>query len=209
MLGLRRKEVTFMGSLRFAELQTRPTEVLDLTTLTVDEFRQLVPPFEASFQTHMGAWRLDGRPRTARQYATYKNCPLLTPEDRLLFILVDLKTYPLQVVQGRLFGMGQSKAHQWIHVLLVVLRATLCGLGDAPSRSVQELAQRLGVVEADASPSVVPTPAPPAPAEPPAAATPEPASPLVGMMAPNGALNAPRIRLSKRAVIAARKNVTR
>jgi hypothetical protein len=199
-----------MGSLRFAELQTRPTEVLDLTTLTVDEFRQLVPPFEASFQTHMGDWRLDGRPRTARQYATYKNCHLPTPEDRLLFILVYLKTYPLQVVQGRLFGMGQSKAHQWIHVLLVVLRSTLCGLGDAPSRSVQELAQRLGVVEADASAIVVPTPAPPAPADPPAAApTPEPASPLLGTMAPNGALNAPRLRLSKRAVIAARKSVTR
>ena len=36
-----------------------------------------------------------------------------------MFILVYLKTYPLQVVQGRLFGMGQSKAHQWIHVLLL------------------------------------------------------------------------------------------
>ena len=29
------------------------------------------------------------------------------------------------MVQGRLFGMGQSKAHQWIHVLLAVLQATL------------------------------------------------------------------------------------
>ena len=29
-----------MGMLRFADLQTRPTEVLDLTSLTVDEFRQ-------------------------------------------------------------------------------------------------------------------------------------------------------------------------
>ena len=77
------------------------------------------------------------------------NCPLPTPEDRLLCILVYLKTYPLQVVQGRLFGMGQSKAHQWIHVLLVVLQATLRALGDAPTRSVQELAKRLGVAEAD------------------------------------------------------------
>jgi DDE superfamily endonuclease len=107
-----------MGTLRFADLQTRPTEVLDLTSLTVDEFRQLVPPFEAAFQAHMAGWRLDGKPRTARRDITYQNCPLPTPEDRLLFILVYLKTYPLQVVQGRLFGMGQSKAHQWIHALL-------------------------------------------------------------------------------------------
>jgi Helix-turn-helix of DDE superfamily endonuclease len=198
-----------MGTLRFADLQTRPMEVLDLTSLTVDEFQQLVLPFEAAFQAHMAGWRLDGQPRTARRYTTYKNCPLPTPEDRLLFILVYLKTYPLQVVQGRLFGLGQSKAHQWIHVLLVVLRATLRALGDAPARSVQELAQRLGVAEADASAIVVPTPAPPPPADPPAAApAPASAAPLLGTMAPNGASSAPRIRLSRRAVIAARKNAT-
>jgi hypothetical protein len=95
-----------MGTLRFADLQTRPTEVLDLTSLTLDEFQQLVPPFEAAFQAHMAEWRLDGRPRTARRYTTYQNCPLPTPEDRLLCILVYLKTSPLHVVQGRLFGMG-------------------------------------------------------------------------------------------------------
>jgi hypothetical protein len=194
-----------MGTLRFADLQTRPTEALDLTSLTVEEFLELVPPFEAAFQAHMAAWRLDGRPRTARRYTTYTNCPLPTPEDRLLFILVYLKTYPLQVVQGRLFGIGQSKAHQWIHVLLVVLRATLRGLGDAPTRSVQELAQRLGVAEAKAAALVMPTAGPSTPTDPPAA-TPAPASPLLATTGPSGASSAPRIRLSKRAVIAARKS---
>jgi Helix-turn-helix of DDE superfamily endonuclease len=188
-----------MGRLRFTDIQTRPSEVLDLTSLTVDEFQLLVLPFEAAFQAHMARWRLDGRPRTARQYTTDQNCPLPTPEDRLLFILVYLKTYPLQVVQGRLFGMGQSKAHQWIHVLLVVLRATLRTLGDAPTRSVIELAKRLGVAEAEATSLVVPTNEPSTPAEP-------LASPLLAMMAPNGASSVPRIRLSRRAVIAARRN---
>jgi hypothetical protein len=106
-----------MGRLRFADVQTRPTEVLDLTSLTLEELQQLVPPFDAAFQAHMAAWRLDGKPRTVRRYTTYQNCPLPTPEDRLLCILVYLKTYPLQIVQGRLFGMGHSKAHPWIHVL--------------------------------------------------------------------------------------------
>jgi hypothetical protein len=179
--------------------------VLDLTSLTVEEFRELVPPSEAAFQAHMAAWRLDGRPRTARRYTTYTTCPLPTPEDRLLFILIYLKTYPLQVVQGRLFGMGQSKAHQWTHVLLVVLRVTLRALGDAPTRSVQELAQRLGVAEAKAAALVMPTASPSPPADPPAAA-PAPASPLLATTGPSGASSAPRIRLSKRAVIAARKS---
>src|SRR5919109_901464 len=146
-----------MGSLRFTDIQPRPTEVLDLTSLSVEEFQHLVLPFEAAFQAHMADWRLDGKPRTARRYATDQNCPLPTPEDRLLFILVYLKTSPLQVVQGRLFGMGQSTAHQWIHALLVVLRATLRTLGDAPTRSVQELATRLGVAEAEAAAMVEPT----------------------------------------------------
>jgi Helix-turn-helix of DDE superfamily endonuclease len=145
----------------------------------------------------MALWCLDGTPRTARRYTTDTNCPLPTPEDRLLCILVYLKTYPLQVVQGRLFGMGQSKAHQWLHVLLVVLRATLRTLGDAPTRSLTELAMRLGIAEADAAALVEPT------------AEPAPAAPLVGTTAPHGASSAPRIRLSKRAVIAARKRTTR
>src|SRR5687767_4873727 len=157
-----------MGSLRFTDIQPRPTEVLDLTSLTLDEFQRLVPPFEAAFQAHMAQWRLDGRPRTARRYTTYQNCPLPTPADRLLFILVYLKTYPLQVVQGRLFGMGQSKAHQWIHALLVVLQAALRTLGDAPTRSLIELAMRLGIAEADAAAMVEPT------------EEPAPASPLLG-----------------------------
>jgi hypothetical protein len=198
-----------MGTLQFADLQTRPTEVLDLTSLTLDEFRQLVPPFEAAFQAHMTHWRLDGQPRTARRYTTYQNCPLPIPEDRLLFLLVYLKTYPLQVVQGRLFGMGQSKAHQWIHVLLVVLRATLRALGDAPTRSLTALAQRLGVAEAEAAAMVVPTEGVPPSDLPAAALTPAPGSPLLATMGPNDASSAPRIRLSRRAVIAARKSTTR
>jgi hypothetical protein len=101
-----------MASVRFAELQSRPVEFLDFTSLTLDEFQQLVPPFEAAFQAHMAAWCLDGKPRTARRFSVYQNCPLPTPEDRLLFILAYVKTYSLQVVQGRLFGMGQSQANQ-------------------------------------------------------------------------------------------------
>jgi hypothetical protein len=97
-----------------------PTEFLDFTSLTLEEFQTLVPPFEAAFQAHMSMWRLDGKPRTVRQFTVYKNCPLPAPEDRLFFILVYLNTYALQVVQGRLFGMGQSKANQWMHVLLPV-----------------------------------------------------------------------------------------
>src|SRR6266404_2816358 len=170
-----------MASLRFTDVQDRPTEFLDLTSLTLDEFQQLVPPFETAFQAHMAAWRLDGKPRTARQFSVYKNCPLPTPEDRLFFLLTYLKTYSLQVVQGRLFGMGQSKANQWIHVLLPVLLPALRTRGDAPTRSLAALAQRLGVTEADAATVVAPLAEEPAPVAPvPAAALAAPLLPMTG-----------------------------
>ena len=110
-----------MAGVRFTELQSRPMEFLDFTSVTLDEFQQLVPPFETAFQCHMAAWRMDGKPRTARRFTVYKTCPLPTPEDRLVFILTYIKTYALQVVQGRLFGMVQGKANRWIHILLPTL----------------------------------------------------------------------------------------
>src|SRR5712671_6171256 len=189
-----------MAGLRFTELQSRPMAFLDCTSVTLDEFQQLVPPFEAAFQARMAAWRMDGKPRTARRFTVYKNCPLPTPEDRLLFILVYLKTYALQVVQGRLFGMVQGKAHQWIHILLPALLAALRALGDAPARSLTALAQRFGVSEADAATVITPL------AEEPAAV---PASPLLPMTGRNGASSAPKTLLNKPRVRAARKKITR
>jgi hypothetical protein len=195
-----------MAGVRFADLQSRPTEFLDFTSLTLDEFPLLVPPFEAAFQAHMAAWRLDGKPRTARQFSVYKNCPLPTPEDRLFFLLTYLKTYSLQVVQGRLFGMGQSKANQWIHVLLPVLLAALRTLGDAPARSLTALAQRLGVTEADAAMVVTPLAVELAPMAAEPAVT--PASPLLPMTGRNDASSAPKTLLNRPTVIAARKRTT-
>jgi Helix-turn-helix of DDE superfamily endonuclease len=192
-----------MASIRFSDVQARPTEFLDMTSVTLDEFQQLVPPFEAAFQAHMAAWRLDGKPRTARRFTVYDNCPLPTPEERLLFILAYVKTYSLQVVQGRLFGMGQSKANQWIHVLLPALLATLRALGDAPTRSLTALAQRLGVSEADAATVITPLTEEPAPV------SAAPASPLLPMTARNGGSSAPKTLLNRPRVIAARKKTTR
>ena len=64
-----------MAGLRFIDVQSRPTEFLDLTSLTLEEFQILIPPFEAAFQAHRAAWRLDGKPRTARRFTVYQNCP--------------------------------------------------------------------------------------------------------------------------------------
>src|SRR3954451_8720730 len=121
----------------------------------------------------MRLWCLDGTPRTNRRFSVYRTCPLATPEDRLCFLLTYLKTYTLQVVQGRLFGMGQSKANQWIHVLLPALLAALREFGDAPTRCLTALAQRLAVAAAPPVGGAVP-------ADDPRSASPPPAAPVAG-----------------------------
>src|SRR5262249_33296077 len=185
-----------MAGVRFADLQARPLEFLDVTSLTLEEFQQLVSPFETAFHARMAASRMDGKPRTARRFTVYKTCPLPTPEDRLLFILAYLKTYALEVVHGRLCGMVQGKANQWIHLLLPALLAALRTLGDAPARSLTALAQRLGVSEAAVATMVAPLEEARAPVV--TGPTAVPASPLLPMTAPNDASSAPKTRLNKR-----------
>ena len=51
-----------MAHLQYTDRQNRPTEFLDVTSWTLDEFQLLVAPFETAFQAHMAAWRLEGKP---------------------------------------------------------------------------------------------------------------------------------------------------
>lgn len=181
-----------MPALRYADLHDKAITFLDMTSLTLAEFDQLVPAFESAFQNHMAHWRLDGKPRTARRYTTYANCPLPSTHDRLLFILIYVKTNPLQVAHGVLFDLPQGKTNQWIHLLLPVLRTALRTLGDAPARSLAALEQRLamlGVAEGDETADEVAS------------------APLFATTEPNGASYAPKTRLNRKAAIAARKSV--
>src|SRR6266508_1827598 len=95
-----------------SEYQDQSHRILDLTSLTVEEFEQLIPPFETAFVRHMRAWTMEGKPRTGRRYSQYSTCPLPTPEDRLLFILSYLKVAALQVAHGAMFEMSQSNANK-------------------------------------------------------------------------------------------------
>ena len=126
------EEATPLGTQRFADLPTRPTARRDLTSLTLAAVQPWVPPFAGAFQAHRADWHLEGQPRKARRYTTYRNCPLPTPEDRVRFILGYRQIEAWPVGQGRLVGMGQGKAHQWMQVLLGVVQATRRALGEAP-----------------------------------------------------------------------------
>ena len=175
--------------LRYASERDKPNHILNLTSLTVEQFEQLIEPFEQAFVRHMTAWTMEGKPRTARAYTPYVNSPLPTPEDRLLFLLTYLKVAALQVAHAALFGMTQPNANKWLHLLLIVLHQTLRDLGDAPARHLLALRERLAQLQTEELAQ-------------------DETAPLFITMARNDRSLARTTMLSRRRTIAARKSVT-
>jgi hypothetical protein len=58
-----------------------------------------------------------------------------------LFLLVYLKTYPLQVLLGELFDLSQPGVNYWLRRLLPVLREALDDLGALPERDPRAFGQ--------------------------------------------------------------------
>jgi hypothetical protein len=114
---------------------------LALTGLTVREFESLLPAFSTVYEKrYAGRKTLAGHKRQ-RRLGGGRRGQLPTMEQKLLFILVYVKTYPLQVVMGAMFEMGQAAANHWIHRLLPVLQAALDALGIMPERDPEEFAR--------------------------------------------------------------------
>jgi Helix-turn-helix of DDE superfamily endonuclease len=124
----------------YEEVTQRAGSLQALPGLTDAEFQALLPHFEQAFVTHMHARTIDGHPRTSRRSSTYDTCPLPTLADKLLFILTYLKQNPIQEVQGQLFGMSQSNANTWIHVLHPVLNQALADQELLPARTAAAFA---------------------------------------------------------------------
>lgn len=124
---------------------TRSTQAgpfLAMIGLTLAEFRDLLPAFEAAYDRAYPPDRTaDGRARQ-RWPGAGRHSVLARAEDQLLFVLVYLKTYPLQGVLGQLFGRSTSQANYWLHHLLPVLGVALDELGVAPERDGARLARR-------------------------------------------------------------------
>lgn len=60
-------------------------------------------------------------------------------QDKLFFILIYLKTNPLQELHTIQFGMTQPQVNKWLHLLSGILRCTLKTMGELPDRSSKRL----------------------------------------------------------------------
>lgn len=120
--------------LTYAELKRKPRKFLSLTSLTPDEFEDLLPAFERAYlKKHPASKTMAGKTRKRKAGAGRKGS-LESIEQKLLFALVYQKGYPLQSIMGELFGIGQGRANEWIHRLLPILKQALDDLGVLPER---------------------------------------------------------------------------
>jgi len=125
----------------YETLQVDRRRFLALTGLTLSEFQRLLTAFPRAYQRDYPARQTaEGQPRR-RSLGGGRKGFLHRPEDQLLFILVYLKTYPLQAVMGELFGLSQPQVNHWIHRLLPVLQEALDELGVCPERSAGHFAR--------------------------------------------------------------------
>jgi Helix-turn-helix of DDE superfamily endonuclease len=158
-----------------------------MTGLTEAEFTALLPHVERALAAYLQDRTIDGQPRTSRRYSSYDNCPLPTMADKLLFILTYVKQNPIQEVQRQLFGMSQSNANKWIHLLHAVLNHALAHQELLPARHAEDLSVVLAAKRTEG----VPLP------------------PLFGMMARSDRSIVRPIPRTSRTTTAARKSVTR
>ena len=127
--------------LRYESLKDKPKAFLTFTGLDKKEFQILLQAFTVSYDRYTER-RLPTESRQ-RDHGGGRKARLATYEDKLLFILVYFKTYPLQEVLAFHFGMSQGQACQWIHTLSEVLKCALAELGQLPERDPQKVKRRL------------------------------------------------------------------
>ena len=168
----------------YEDITQRAGSLQAMTGLTQQEFEALLPHFEHALAAYLQDHTIDGQPRTSRRYSSYDNCPLPTIADKLLFILTYVKQNPIQEVQGQLFGMSQSNANKWIHLLHTVLNWALARQELLPARTADDLAVMLAAKRAKGGPL----------------------SPLFGMMVRSDRSTAQPIRRTNRYTTAARSN---
>jgi hypothetical protein len=136
--------------IKYNQLKEKPKEFLAATGLSVEEFERLLPVFKEKLAgLHPPELtKKRGTPRQRRAGAGPKE-KLRTEEDKLLFILVYEKTYPIQTMLGLQFEISQPQANYWIHLLLPLLKQALAEMGFAPERNGEAVAQSPLVAEAE------------------------------------------------------------
>ncbi len=126
--------------LTYAELKEKPKEFLAATGLHVEEFQRILPKFREKLAALVPAERTKKGSARQRRVGAGPKEKLQSVEDKLLFILVYQKTYPLQTMLGLQVRLSQPRANYWIHLLLPILQQVLAEMGLTPERDPKAVA---------------------------------------------------------------------
>jgi len=129
----------------FEKLSRRPRVFRIMTGLSVEEFNDLFDKFKSSWQMFIKLEFLSKKRK--RAFGGGRHSRLLSSEDKLLFILIYTRIYPLMVVQGLFFGFEDSRACEWTQRLLPLLDEA-CGFAHAEpkrgyGRSLEEILEEI------------------------------------------------------------------
>jgi hypothetical protein len=129
--------------IRYRELKKKPAVFRSMTGLSPKGFWALLPAFSQAYEGDLD--RRDAQRANKRQRVRGggRQGVLKILEDKLIFILFYFRHYPVQELQGYLFGMGQAQAWDWIHRLAPILNQALGYEKQLPARRPGDMAQIL------------------------------------------------------------------
>lgn len=120
--------------LSYALIGKRPALLHRLTGLSVAEFERLCAQFASQYDLLVIHPRVTAKTRV-RAIGGGQKGALPEVADKLVFILMYTRLYPLLIVQGMFFGIAESKACKWVGILLPVLEASLGSAHVRPKRA--------------------------------------------------------------------------
>jgi len=125
--------------IKYAELVKNPSLFQSFTGLHIEAFHKLLVAFEEVYEDDLAERDQQKEKPRQRQRGGGRTSQIPEIEDKLVFILVYFRFYPVQVLQGFLFGLSQPQANDWIHRLTPMLNAALGHEQQLPARRATDI----------------------------------------------------------------------
>jgi hypothetical protein len=131
----------------FLERVRNERQFLALTGLSKEQFNELLNEFSSCIDVIKDEKYRNNRKTRLRRPGGGRKGGLVTPEQKLFFVLCFLKSYPTFDMLGFVFDMSPSKASENIKKLLPVLKMALKNLNVLPQRHLKDVAEFEQLVE--------------------------------------------------------------
>lgn len=109
--------------MNYTRVRQNPTQFKAVTSLSLDEFDELLDLFAPRWNSYIRKFTLSGKPRL-RKYSPKGDFDM-SEENLLFFIMVYLKNNSLQETHAAMFGLTQDMCNKLIHILHPLVNKSL------------------------------------------------------------------------------------